>query len=91
MVSLIVLITFDLILDNILIFWTNPEIQDGGQRWPTITQLLRVVSSSLHDMDVKENIFSPTSYPPSVLVIAIIFSSYVSHPPTVVVDQKKPA
>ena len=34
MVFLFVLITFDPILDDFLRFWINPEIQDGGPRWP---------------------------------------------------------
>ena len=54
---LIVLITFELILDVVFRIWTNPEIQDGGPRWPfseTITQLLRHVTSYPRDADVKE-------------------------------------
>ena len=34
MMLLFVLITFDMILGDFLRFFTNPEIQDGGPRWP---------------------------------------------------------
>ena len=46
MMFLFVLITFDSILRDLLRFWTNPEIQDGGPRCSEmITQLFRHVTS----------------------------------------------
>ena len=47
--------------------------QDGCHS-ELIMQLLRHVTSSLHDADVKEYIFRRTGYPPSLVVIAFIFS-----------------
>ena len=64
MVVLFLLITFELILDGFLRFWTNPEIQDGRPRWPPFR----------NDDDVKGDIFRHTIYPPSLVVIAFIFS-----------------
>ena len=76
MTFLFVFITFDSILGGFLRAWTNPEIEDGGPRWPPfrITQLLRHVTSSPHDADVKGDIFRRTIYPPSLVVIALMFS-----------------
>ena len=73
MVFLFVLITFDPILNNSLRFWTNLEIQDGRHS-EMITQLLRHVTSPAHDAQVKGDIFRRTIYPPSLVVIAFIFS-----------------
>ena len=48
---LFVLIAFELILDSFLRFWKNPEIQDGGPRWPpfrndyVIATILDVIGS----------------------------------------------
>ena len=62
-----------------------------------ITQLLRHVTSSSHDADVKGDIFRRTIYPPSLVVIAFIFSELQRggggggiRPPPVVEDQKLP-
>ena len=47
-----------------------------GRHSEMITQLLRHVTSSPHDADVKGDIFRHTIYPPSLVlvVIALIFS-----------------
>ena len=77
MVFLFVLITFEPILDDFLRFWKNPEIQDGGPRWLPFRSdyvLLRHETSSAHDAEVKGDTFSRTIYPPSLAVIAFIFS-----------------
>ena len=50
-----------------------------------ITQLLRHVTPSRRDADIKGDIFRRTIYPPSLVVIAFIFSEL-----RVVEDQKKP-
>ena len=50
-----------------------------------ITQLLRHVTPSRRDADIKGDIFRRTIYPPSLVVIALIFSEL-----RVVEDQKKP-
>ena len=74
---LFLLITFDFILGDFLRFWTNPEIQAGGwdrRRSEMIAQLLRHVTSSPHDADVKGDILRRTIYLPSLVVIAFIFS-----------------
>ena len=39
-----------------------------------ITHLLRLLTSSTHDVDVKEDIFKRTIYRPRLVVIALIFS-----------------
>ena len=44
-VFLFVLITFDLILDDFFGFWTNPEIQDGGPRWPPFRNSYIIITS----------------------------------------------
>ena len=78
MVFLFVLITFEPILDGFLRIWTNPEIQlmvdQDGRHSETITQLLRHVTPSPHDADVKGDIFRHTIYPPSLIVIAFLLS-----------------
>ena len=97
MVFLFVLSTFDPVLDNFWRFWTNPEIQDGRHS-EMITQLLRPVTSSPHDEDVKGDIFRRTIYPPSLVVVVFIFSELrrgdwevgESAPSPFVEDQKKP-
>ena len=67
--------------------------QDGRHSEMT-TQLLRHVTSSPHDADVKGNIFRRTMCPPSFVVIAFIFSELPwgggRNPPPVVVRPKKP-
>ena len=73
MMLLLVLITWDSILRDFLTFWTNPEIQDSRHS-EMITQLLRHVTSSPRDEDVKGDIFIRTIFPPSLVVIAFIFS-----------------
>ena len=45
MVFLFVLIDFDPILDDFLRFWTNPEIQDGGPRWPPFRNDYAIITS----------------------------------------------
>ena len=45
-----------------------------GRHSEMITQLLRHVTSQPHDVDVKGDIFRHTIYPPSLVVIAFIFS-----------------
>ena len=45
-----------------------------GRHSEMITQLLRHVTSQPHDADVKGDIFRHTIYPPSLVVIAFIFS-----------------
>ena len=42
---LFVLITFDPILNDFLRFWTNPEIQDGGQGWPPFKNDYAIITS----------------------------------------------
>ena len=80
MVFSFVLITFDPILDrDFLRFSTNPEIQDGGPRWPPfrndrVTQLLHHATSSPHEVDFKGDIFRRTIYPPNLGAIPFIFS-----------------
>ena len=45
-----------------------------GRHSEMITQLLRHVTSSRHDADVKGDIFRRTIYPSSLVVLALIFS-----------------
>ena len=45
MVFLFVLITFEPILDGFLRVWKNPEIQDGGPRWPPFRYDYVIVTS----------------------------------------------
>ena len=45
-----------------------------GRHSEIITQSLRHVELSPHDADLKEDIFRRTIYPPSLVVIAFIFS-----------------
>ena len=45
MVFLFVLITLEPILDGFLRIWANPEIQDGGPRWPTFRNDFTVMTS----------------------------------------------
>ena len=45
MMFLFVLITFDSILGDFLRFWTNPEIQDGGPRWPPFRNDYAIITS----------------------------------------------
>ena len=47
-----------------------------GRHSEVITQLLRHVTSSTHDMEVKEDIFRRTIYSPSLVVIAFILESF---------------
>ena len=69
-----------------------------GRRSEMITQLLRHVTSSPHDADVKGDILRRTIFPPSLVVIAFIFSESrrgrgIRPPPphpSVVEDRKKP-
>ena len=62
-----------------------------GRHSEIITQLLRHVTSSPHDVEVKGDIFRRTIYPPSVVVIAFIFSELRrGGGGAVVEDQKKP-
>ena len=69
-----------------------------ARRSEMITQVLRHVTSSPHDADVKGDILRRTIYPPSLVVIAFIFSELRREgrnpppppPPPVVEDQKKP-
>ena len=74
---LFVLIIFEPILDGFLKYWKNPEIQDGGPldgpHSDMITYFSQVISSP-HDADAKGHIFRRTIYPPSLAVIAFIFS-----------------
>ena len=69
--------------------------QDGRPS-EMITQLLRHVTSQPHDADVKGDTSIHTFYPPSLVVIAFIFSELRRGggrnppPPPVVEDQKKP-
>ena len=57
----------------------------GGHHSEMITQLLRYVTSSAHDADVKGYIFSHTIYHPGFVVEAFISRSYGGgirpHPP----------
>ena len=46
MMFLFVLITFEPILDGFLRFWTNPEIQDRGPRWPPLRNGYDIITSS---------------------------------------------
>ena len=45
-----------------------------GRHSEMVTQLLRHVTSSPHNGDVKGDIFRRTIYPPNVVVIAFIYS-----------------
>ena len=45
-----------------------------GRHSEMITQLLRHVTSSPYDADVRRDIFRRTIYPPSLVVIVFIFS-----------------
>ena len=77
MVFLLILVTFKPILDDFLRFWKNPEIQDG--RHPDVyyafmTHLLRHMMSSPHDSEIKGDNCRLNLYPPSLVVIAFIFS-----------------
>ena len=45
MVFLLVLIIFEPILDGFLRIWRNPEIQDGGPRWPPFGNDCAIVTS----------------------------------------------
>ena len=45
MVFLFVLITLEPILDGFLRIWANPEIQDGGQRWPLFRNDYAIMTS----------------------------------------------
>ena len=101
MVFLFVLITFEPILEVFLRFWTNPEIQDGGPRWPPFKNDYPIITSCdviSSYVDVKGDIFRHTNFPPSLAVIAFIFSELRgrggggrSPPPLPVVeDQKSP-
>ena len=49
-------------------------VDQDGRHSEMITQLLRHVTSSSNDADVKGDIFGRTIYPPSLVVIAFIFS-----------------
>ena len=80
MVFLFVLITFEPILDGFLRIWTNPEIQDGRHS-EMITQLLRHVTSSPHNADVKGDIFRHTIYPASLVVIVVGVTEGERNPP----------
>ena len=69
-----------------------------GRHSKMITQLLRLVTSSPHDAEVKGDIFRHTIYPASLVVIAFIFSELRRGgwgggggipPPSVVEDQKE--
>ena len=60
-----------------------------------ITQLLRLMTSSPYDEDVKGDILRHTIYPLSLVVIGFIFSELrrggrISPTPPVVEDQNKP-
>ena len=44
-VFLFVLTTFDPILDGFHTFWKNPEIQDGGPRWPPFRNDYAIITS----------------------------------------------
>ena len=61
----------------------------NGRHSEMITQLLRHLTPSPHDGDAKGNIFRRTIYPPSLVVIAFIFSKL---PPegAVTEDHEKP-
>ena len=60
-----------------------------GRLSEMIAQLLRHVTSSPYDVDVKGDIFRRTIYPPSVAVQAFIFSELRrGGDPSVVEDQK---
>ena len=66
-----------------------------GRHSEIITQLLRHVTPSRHDADVKGDIFRRTIYPPSLVIIAFIFSELrrgegAEFAPPVVEDQKSP-
>ena len=89
MVFLFALITFEPNLDGFN-FGGFGQIQkskmaDQDRRHSEmITQLLRHVTSHRHDADVKGDIFRHTIYPPSLVVIAFIFSELrrgVEYPP----------
>ena len=97
MMFLFVLITFKPILDAFFegfgqIQKSKMAVQDGGHS-EMITQLLRHVTSYTHGADVKGDTFRHTIYPPSLVVIAFIFSELrrgggILPPP--LVDQTEP-
>ena len=69
----------------------------NGRHSEMVTQLLRHVTSQPHNADVKGDIFRHSTYPPSVVVIAVYSRDYgggvggsgICSPP-VVEDQKNP-
>ena len=69
---------FDSILSDILRVWTEIKkskmVDQDGRHSEMITQLLRHMTSSPNDADAKGDIFGRTIYPPSLVVIAFIFS-----------------
>ena len=45
MLFVFVLINFDSVLGDFLRSWTNPEIQDGGPRWPPFKNDYAIITS----------------------------------------------
>ena len=101
MVFLFFLTTFEPNLDGFLRFWKNPEIKDGGPRWPPFRHDHAIIhrrheTSSTINADAKGDIFRRTIYSPSLVVIAFIFlelregwvAEFASLP--VAEDQKSP-
>ena len=100
MLFLFVLITFEPILDRFLTSWKNPEIQDGGPRWPPF----RYDQALIISLDVmtsrcgrERRHLRRSIYPPSLVIVAFIFSelqrgteSATLPAPPVVEDRKKP-
>ena len=77
-VFLLVLVTFDPILDDFVEALDKSKMADQhGRHSVLITQLLRHIASSPHIADVEGDIFRRTIYPPSLVVITFIFLEFV--------------
>ena len=68
---------FSLNFGGFLKFWENLEIKDGGSKMAAIRQLLRYMTSSLRDADLKGDIFRRTIYPLSLTVILCLYTCEV--------------
>ena len=98
MMFLFVLITFDSILGDIMRFWTNPEIQDGGPRWPPLRNDYAIFTSCniIASRCVRHRRHFRTYYLPfnsrflSFYILGVTEGGGPNPSPPVVEDQKKP-
>ena len=101
MVFLFVFITFEPNLDGFRMIWTNPEIQDGGPRWPPFRNDYAIITS--RDVTAlgcgRQRRHFQTYYLPSKSHCDSFYILRVTEgcgicppppPPPVVEDQKKP-